>query len=202
MEIKNVEVYGLNESIIASGYPMKTEIKAMPSVFEDIEKDIKRMENLGSAKPNSGHDAAMKGIIVQFDLTAPEYFWRQFDRYHYHDYISSQSKMHCITKMNIDEMCNDYVDERIINILKEYINKYNNYDNDTSLQLLYPKEYYFQKIVANCPMGLELTARITSNYLQEKTIRNQRKNHKIKEWAIYLKWQETLPMFLRLIGEK
>ena len=51
-------------------------------------------------------------------------------------------------------------------------------------------------------MGFELTARFTSNYLQEKSIRNQRKGHKLEEWTYYREWQDKLPYFLELIGEK
>lgn len=194
MKIYNVNVYGLNESIYASGYPMKTnineEMKVVPSKF--YENDIQRAKNLGNAKSGSGHDCYLKGIIVQFDLKAPEYFWRQFDRYHFHDYISSQSKMHCIFKMNIEDMCNKYVDKRIIEILKEKINTYNQN----------PSQENFQYVISNCPMGFELTARITSNYLQEKSIRYQRKNHKLEEWTYYCNWQNTLPMFKELcLGE-
>jgi hypothetical protein len=93
--------------------------------------------------------------------------------------------------MNIQEMCNKYVDQRVIDILNEKIAEY----NINSIQ------ENFQKVISNCPMGFELTARFTSNYLQEKSIRQQRKGHKLEEWEFYLNWQETLPNFLDLIGE-
>jgi hypothetical protein len=204
MKISNVKVYGLNESMYASGYPMKIDIleemKVIPSEF--YEKDIKRAKTLGNAKPGSGHDNYLKGIIVQFDLQAPEYFWRQFDRYHFHDYISSQSKMHCITKMDVDKMCNKYVDQRVINVVNEYIDMYNNYETLKVNPVVYTKNHLFQKILSNCPMGFELTARITSNYLQEKSIHFQRRNHKLEEWQYYCDWHETLPMFTELCLRK
>lgn len=198
MKISNVQVYGLSESIVASGYPMKTEIEEMFIRPSEFDKAIDRAKRLGQAKSGSGHDCFLKGIIVQFDLKAPEYFWRQFDRYHFHDYISSQSKMHCITKMNIDDMCNKYVDQRVINVVNEYINLYNNYETLRVNPEVYTKEKLFQKIISNCPMGLELTARISSNYLQEKCIRNQRTGHKLEEWKYYLDWQMSLPYFTEL----
>lgn len=187
MNISNVSVYGLNQSLIASGYPMATEIE-----HRDVtQRDLDRGRKLGNAPIGSGHDCMLKGIIVQFDLTAPEFFWRQFDRYHFHDYVSSQSKMHNILKFDIAKMCNENVDVRIIKILKEYIDQYNKSTPEE-------KEYWFDSILSNCPMGIELTARITSNYLQEKSIYNQRRHHRLRQWQYYCDWQETLPMFKEL----
>ncbi len=216
MEIKNVRIYGLEESIIASGYPRMTEMYTeekfnnkmeelyyyIHKVFhtKNVDKNIKRATNLAQTLQGSGHSCYLKGVIVQYDLTAPEYFWRQFDRYHFHDYISSESKMHCILKFDIDKMCNKYVDERAIEILKDYISIYKDMLRDNC-----PKEdlnEMFQKIISNCPMGLELTARITDNYLQLKSKYIQRKHHKLREWQYYCDWIETLPLAKELIIPK
>jgi len=80
MRIKNVKVYGLEESIIRSGYPMKV---GEPDVLksECTESQHKRMLKLSNTKSGSGHDCALKGIIVQFDLQYPEYFSPQLQRY-------------------------------------------------------------------------------------------------------------------------
>lgn len=217
MEIKNVRIYGLEESIIASGYPrmieMYTEEKFdnkmeelychIHEVFhtKNVDKDIKRATNLAQTPQGSGHSCYLKGVIVQYDLTAPEYFWRQFDRYHFHDYISSQSKMHRILKFDVDEMCNVYVRKEIKEILKEEINLYNlmlKSDKTPKKE----KQRQFQRIISNCPMGLELTARITSNYLQLKSQYIQRRHHKLEEWQYYCDWIETLPMAKELIIPK
>lgn len=230
MEIKNVRVYGLEESIIASGYPMALEVPneeefsylvealnyAINSELnilddeemrEDVERNINRIMRLSNTPLGSGHSNALKGIIVQYDLKAPEYFWRQFDRYHFHDYVSSQSKMHKILKFDIDKMCNKYVSQEAINNLTKFIDMYNNYKEGKiehislrdGSKIPYTKANIFQMIVSNCPMGFELTARITDNYLQLKTIYHQRKNHPLEEWKYYLSWIESLPMAKELI---
>ena len=217
MKIDNVRVYGLKESIIASGYPMQTEglserefdefaerlyleiNDSTPFHNEDTISAIKRAKSLASAKQGSGHNCFLKGVIVQYDLTAPEYFWRQFDRYHFHDYISSQSKMHRLVLMDLNKMCNKYVDQRVIDIVNEYISIYNDMLADNL-----PKERLsevFQQIISNCPMGIELTARITDNYLQLKSKYHQRKNHKLEEWKYYCDWIKTLPMARELIRD-
>ena len=192
IKVDNARVYGLEESIVASGYPMQIETFNMDEI-DLIDKDIKRVMHLGNAVPGSGHDCFLKGIIVQFDLQVPEYIWRQLDRYHFIDYISSQSKMHRITKINLDSVCNRYVYDEVKEILKSIIDKYEA-ETDTD-----KKKELFNEIIANTPAGLMLTARMTTNYLQLKSIINQRSNHKMQEWRYLCDWFKTLPMFEELV---
>lgn len=216
MKISNVRVYGMEESIIASGYPMQSkpvmDIDDMEETYklEVINKGYKRARSLGNAEAGSGHDCYLKGIITQFDLQAPEYFWRQFDRYHFRDYVSSQSKMHMILKFDIDQMCNKYVSFMTIEVLKFYIDQYNNFEEGKfeemelrdGTKIPYTKENCFNMVVANIPSGFMLTARITTNYLQLKGIRKQRKHHKLQEWHIFNDFLSQLPSFDELTNKK
>lgn len=188
IKVDNVRIYGLNESVIASGYPMQIETHDMNKVVIG-EKDLKRVKHLGNATHGSGHDCFAKGITVQFDLQVPEYIWRQLDRYHFIDYVSSQSKMHRILKMDIDKTCNKYVLDSTKETLKNLIDTYNRETNDLG------KKELFNHIIANTPSGLMLTARMTTNYLQLKSIVNQRSNHKMQEWRLLCDYFKTLPMF-------
>ena len=188
IKVDNVRIYGLNESIIASGYPMQVDTFDMNKVVIG-DKDLKRVKHLGNAVPGSGHDCFAKGVTVQFDLQVPEYIWRQLDRYHFIDYVSSQSKMHRILKMDIDKTCNKYVLESTKTNLKSLIDLYNKETVD------FAKKELFNHIIANTPCGLMLTARMTTNYLQLKSIVNQRSNHKMQEWRLLCDYFKTLPMF-------
>lgn len=188
IKVDNVRIYGLNESVIASGYPMQIETHDMNKVVIG-EKDLKRVKHLGNAVPGSGHDCFAKGITVQFDLQVPEYIWRQLDRYHFIDYVSSQSKMHRILKMDIDKACNKYVLDSTKETLKNLIDTYNKEVSDLG------KKGLFNHVIANTPSGLMLTARMTTNYLQLKSIVNQRSNHKMQEWRLLCDYFKTLPMF-------
>ena len=163
--VSNVKIYGLDESIIASGYPKSIYIN-------EAQYSLDRAKKLSACKHGTGHDCFLKGIIVQVDISAPSYWWPQFQRYHFVDIISSQSKMHCITKFNIEKNCNKFVLPEIIDIVKKLIVIYNNEKTEEN----------FIQVVSNTPMGFLLTARITTNYLQLKTIYLQRKNHKLFEW--------------------
>ena len=201
IKVDNVRIYGLNESIIASGYPMQIKTNDMNKVVIG-DKDLKRVKHLGNAVPGSGHDCFAKGITVQFDLQVPEYIWRQLDRYHFIDYVSSQSKMHRILKMDLNKACNKYVTETSINLLNYLIEEYNKINNDTDFkvklrngEVVTNKEDVFNMIIANTPSGIMLTARMTTNYLQLKSIVNQRSNHKMQEWRLLCDYFKTLPMF-------
>ena len=201
IKVDNVRIYGIEESIIASGYPMQTETFNMNEInLKD--KDLKRAMQLGNAVAGSGHDCFAKGITVQFDLQVSEYIWRQLDRYHFIDYVSSQSKMHRILKMDIDKACNKYVTETSINLLNYLIEEYNKINNDTDFkvklrngEVVTSKEDVFNMIIAKTPSGIMLTARMTTNYLQLKSIVNQRSNHKMQEWRLLCDYFKTLPMF-------
>ena len=175
--ISNVKIYGLYESIKAAKYPFA---KDVAKVADGITPTIERL----AVNPiGSGHDNFLGGIIVQFDLTFSQKAWTELQRYHFIDFVSSQSTMHCITGFDIDKMCNAYVSDLTKSYLKRAIEGYKKtYDEEDFLKILY-----------NIPAGLCLTARMTTNYRQLKTIYSQRKNHRLPEWRAFCAWCKTLP---------
>ncbi|MGL6130157.1 MAG: hypothetical protein ACRCZ9_00910 [Fusobacteriaceae bacterium] len=201
LKIFNDKVYGLEESLVASGYPMIADpIEEWASEIGLVEKDYTRMTKLGNAKTGSGHDSALKGIIVQFDVTYPNYWTPQFQRYHFADIVSSNSKMHRLTKMDLNTVCNEYVDKTVIDNLKKWIDVFNGFEKEQKEVMVdgkvYTKYEIYMKIISNCPMGLEQTMRVTTSYLQLKTIYLQRRHHKLKEdWGNFCDWCLTLPHF-------
>ena len=85
-KIENTQVYGLDKSIIASGNAMRTVMD--DNTIDASEKDLARAIKLGSTDIGHGHDNFLNGIIVQFDLYAPLYMWKQIQIYHFVDFIS------------------------------------------------------------------------------------------------------------------
>ena len=154
-------------------------------------KHMKRALNLGSAKSGSGHDNALKGILVSFNMKADQSFWLQWERYSFQSTVSSHSSMYCITKFDVDDVFSEYVDPRVLEVLKELIDEYNNN----------PTPENFHKVIHNCPEGLQLTRRVTTNYLQLKTMYEQRKHHKMYAWNKDLvRLVESLPLFFEITG--
>ena len=80
---------------------------------------------LATCEKGSGHDQFMTGIIVQFDLTFTVKAWTEAERYHFLDFISSQSTMHRIAKFDLDNQYSEYTDKRMIAIMNELKDKYN-----------------------------------------------------------------------------
>lgn len=190
--ISNVKIYDLEESIIASGYPMRTTAEMREVEDKDLRRGNKLVEaTLGG---NTAHHQFLTGIRVNFDMTFTNKGWVEAERYRFLEFVSSQSTMHRITKFDLDNQYIEYVDPRVIEIMKELVKEYN--ENPTA-------DNYLRVLYTN-PAGFKITARMTTNYRCLRNIYIQRRNHRLPEWRAFCKWIETLPyadIFLTNIGE-
>ena len=193
--VSNVRVYGLDEAIRAAKYPKAVELDGLTA---ELTKGIKACS---TCPTGTGHDNFLKGIIVQFDLTISEKAWLQAERYRFLDFVSSCSMMHKLQNMNPRTQCNRYVDPRVIDVLNEKIGEYNRLLNVRKEGIAVTDETLKEarlEMLYNAPLGFELTAAMTTNYLQLKTILQQRRNHLLPDWQMFCDWIETLPRFLEL----
>lgn len=184
--INNVKIYGLENSFRVSKFPMAVDSEKCNSDYTPT------INKLGTAKKGSGHDNFLKGIIVQFDLSFTIKAWTEAERYHWFDIVSSQSTMHRLSSMDYDECFCGYVTDNTkneMNRLKEIYNKTKS-----------PEDYL--TLLYNCPTGTILTAGITTNYQQLKTIYAQRKNHRLPEWRNFCEWIKTLPHYELITAEE
>lgn len=186
--VSKCTVYGLEESIRRAKFPMSV---APETLNVELTKGI---EKLATSPQGEGHDQWLTGVIVQFDLTFTVKAWTEAERYHFFDFVSSQSTMHRITKFDLDAAYIDYVDPRIIEIMKEKVAEYNAADEEEK------KEKYLEILYSN-PCGFKLTAGMTTNYRQLKTIYHQRRNHRLPEWRSFCEWIKTLPQSKLITGE-
>lgn len=213
-EITNIRVYDLEESIIASGYPMMTKQldiieyecihQAIHEIIyyntikvdDDCKKAIKaidRFTRLAKSPTGSGHQTSLRGVRVSFDLKYPNYLSPELQRYNFIDIVSSSSKMHRITQMDMNSMYNEYVDEVAKHNLERYVQMYR----------VDPSYKNFMRIISNCPLGIELFMRISTNYLQLINVYNQRKTHKLKEdWGAICSFIETLPLMNEILNNE
>lgn len=213
LEITNTKVYDLEESVIACRNAMRTE---QPEYTKDeFEKSLERAKKLVKAgkEGDSCHSNFLTGIRVSFDLKYTQYITKQFQRYHWFDYVSSSSLMHKLCRMKVSESCNEYVTDDSVRRLQDQIDLYNKFEEmdwkdgesvatftlrngETKIAHTKQEALYYQYMIciSNCPMGMELFVRVSTNYKQLQTIYSQRKNHKLKEdWGAFCKWVESLP---------
>lgn len=203
-KIENTEVYGLNKSIIASGNAMRVEMD--DNMSEPKGSDLVRASKLASTRSGEGHDNFLNGIIVQFDLYAPLYMWKQIQRYHFMDFVSSQSTMHRLTKFDVFSQCVEDTDlvvlqrvQHLIDGYNQFIEGYNPVLDDPEVKAL--RESKWRTIVASLPCGFVLGATMTTNYRQLKTMFLQRKNHRLREWKDFCTWVKSLPHSYLITGE-
>lgn len=206
MKIENLKVYDLEESMIASGYPMRTELIETHAG----DKDLKRCLNLTKASNGNGaHGQWMTGVRVAFDLTCTNKMWVEAERYRFLEFVSSQSTMHRITKFKLRDQYNEYVDPRVIAIMEEKVEQYNvlaealvNVAEDNVYERERLKRCMTQKyleLLYTNPAGFELTARMTTNYRCLLNIYIQRYNHRLPEWREFCKELLKLPFFQELV---
>ena len=193
--ITNCRVYDLEESLVCSGYAMiedydHKEASAQANTITDLNykdnKHYKRALKLTKAPLNSGHVSWAKGVVVNMDITFTNKAWIELQRYHFIDIITGMSTMHRISKFDLNNAFNEYVDPHIIIHLKALQKEYNN--NPT-------KENYL-KLLYSTPSGLLMTGRVTTNYLQLMNIYQQRHNHRLPEWRAFCQQLvDELPLF-------
>ena len=177
MTVSNVNIYGLDESVRGAKFPMSVDTGMLTT---EVTKGI---ASLGRSEIGAGHDNFLNGVIVQFDLTCTNKMWVELQRYHFIDFVSSQSTMHRAARMDLAACFNPYVTQAVLDECSRLQDKFNsNPSPENYLRLLY-----------NLPAGMELTARMTTNYRQLATIYRQRKEHLLPEWRKFCEWLTTLP---------
>ena len=182
LQIENWKVYDLKESVIACRNAMR--ITPAQITDEEFNASMPRAIILANSPSGSGHQTFLSGIRVSFDIKYPNYISPELQRYHWIDIVSSSSKMHRLSSMDMDTCFNKYVTDESKEQMKRLVKKFNE-----------TKSYEdFMVMLSNCPQGIELFMRVSTNYLQLRTLYRQRKTHKLKEdWGEVCEFIEKLP---------
>ena len=155
--------------------------------------DMRLARNL--IRAGSEHRKFLRQIQVSIDITAPLYWWKEFDTYKVGTTANSTSTMHKITSKPITIDCFEIDDFNEINfdhaseidMIIHYLEK---------LRLVYldtkdPK--YWKELIRWLPESWLQTRTITMNYENLYTIVRQRNHHKLTEWHSFIKFIRTLP---------
>lgn len=143
---------------------------------------------LSNSPVSSGHDKFLQSIHFLIDITMPRYFFSEFDTYRIGISKQSESTMHTLLKTNLsinnfelDDNCDLYA------IIWNNIYFINEIKEDKTLSNLEKLRIIKQVL----PESFLQTRRISMNYAVVKLIYSQRKNHKLKEWKIFLDYLKT-----------
>ena len=182
--ISNARVYNFDNAVRASKFPMSVDVSKVNSEI------TKTVNSLAGTQPGTGHNNFLSGILVAFDITMTNKMAVEWQRYHFQQIVSSQSTMHKITKMKLNRSYISSVNPRIVGIMLDLVGEYNDAIEKQDKE---KADKLYLEILYSNPSGMLLTQGIVTNYLQLKTIYNQRKNHRLPEWRLFCDWIKTLP---------
>lgn len=211
IQISETEVFGWEAAIRGMRNPMNSWDKSDTKYFDHggvfrVPKigsnDLKLMKSL--SKAGNDHGKFLRMINVTCDITAPLYWWSEYDTYKVGTVANSCSKMHKIhsKEFTLDDFSCEHLDDAF-NRGDLYVAGYKRYLkwtidalNDARKMYLETKnKYYWWQMIQLLPSSYNQKRTIQLNYQVLKTMYHARKNHKLDEWREFCKWCESLPYF-------
>lgn len=156
------------------------------------EQDLSLARRLCTA--GSDHRKFIRQIFVSLDITAPLYWWKEFDTYKVGTVANSTSTMHRIHSkpFSLEDFSHDHMDEptlRQLSLLVDYLESVRLKYRETKDKALW------YDIIQLLPSSYHQLRTCTMNYENLTNIYYARRNHKLSEWHIFCQWIETLPYF-------
>lgn len=217
IKIENDEIFGFEAAIRGMRNPMNswdksdTEFLSHTAYFDMGKKDLALMKKL--VKAGSDHSKFMRMINVTVDITAPLYWWKEFDTYKVGTVRNSCSTMHKIAEkeFTLDDFSRDHlfyeddvpyawdtitihVLQKIVDVLNEFRLTYlklKNKPNKSDYEKNLMKRYWWQMIQL-LPSSYNQRATVQLNYQVLRNMYHSRKTHKLDEWVEFCKWVESL----------
>ncbi len=206
IEISNEETYGWEETIRGMRNPLNSwnKIDSKWDGFGEANgyslggNDLALMKKL--IKAGTDHSKFMRMITVYCDITAPLYWWKEFDAYKVGTVANSCSTMHKIhaKEFTLDDFSHEHlygdreernVDEPI-GILNMVIDTLNLYREDF---VNYKDKDFWWQMIQLLPSSYNQKRTVQLNYAVLRNMYHSRRNHKLDEWHTFCEWVETLP---------
>ena len=202
IKIEKVDIYGWEAAIRGMRNPKNSWDKS-DSVFSmgDTfvgENDLRLMKTLAEA--GNDHGKFLRMITVTLDITAPLYWWKEFDTYKVGTVADSCSTMHKIHEKEFgwDDFSHEHLlnkERDLINSVIELLNEDRQFFLDTK-----DKDYWWQMIQL-LPSSYNQKRTVQLNYQVLKAMYFARKDHKLDEWRTFCDWIKTLPYNELIIGD-
>ena len=200
IKIENVETYGWEAAIRGMRNP-KNSWEKSDTIFDGDkwcmgDNDLKLMTSLAAA--GTDHGKFLRMITVTLDITAPLYWWKEFDTYKVGTVANSCSTMHKLTakEFELDDFSHEHLIAASLNSLKRTIEDLNScreaYLSGENKDPEWKKEIWWQ-LIQLLPSSYNQRRTVQLNYAVLKNMYHARKNHKLDEWINFCGWIETLP---------
>lgn len=166
--------------------------------------DEELMQRLANA--GTDHRKFMRMMPVYVRITAPLYWWKEFDTYKVGTVANSCSTMHKIQEKEFDrgDFSYEHLKKPSLDLLQETINLLNKYRldfiNPEAEKLGVKKDYWWQMIQL-LPSSYNQTRNVMMNYEVLANIYKSRKNHKLDSWREFCSWIKALPYSELITGE-
>lgn len=220
LKIENFEVLGWEHAIRGmrnpknsweksdSGWEPQFDTEQGPVAGEFVigPKDLDLMTRLRNA--GTDHRKFMRMIVVYVDITAPLYWWKEFDTYKIGTVANSCSTMHKIhaKEFDVNDFSHEHVEEltgddynmsydfllRIVDILNYYRKKF----------LETGDKVYWWQLIQLLPSSYNQKRTVMLNYEVLANIYKSRRNHKLDEWHTFCDWIKTLPYSELITGKE
>ena len=195
IDIRIPSIYGWTEAIRGMRNPLNSWKNSDSDINEYGEgeigpKDLKLMKSLGTAGPSHGKYKRM--ITVYVDITAPLYWWKEFDTYKVGTVANSCSTMHKIQEkaFGLSDFSHEHLNETSLDILSKIIELLNVY----RLKFIEQKDKsYWWQMIQMLPSSYNQKRTVMLNYEVLTNIYNTRKGHKLDEWEKFREWIRHLP---------
>ena len=201
LEIKEIEVMNLKNAIRGARNPMNSWAKS-DSYFNENGEYVLGENDLSLGvrlrKAGGDHRKFMRQIFVTMDITAPMYWWKEFDTYKVGTVANSTSTMHKITSMPFD--ISHFSTDKMDKATKEFMQGIVEYLEKLRLNFLETKDkQIWYDIIQLLPSSYNQMRTCTMNYENLVNIYHARKNHKLDEWHTFCDYVRSLPYADELI---
>jgi hypothetical protein len=212
IKVDDINVYNFEAAIHGMRSPYNSYDKSDSVFHGDFvigEKDLSLMQRL--FKAGTEHRKFMRQILISIDITAPLYWWKQFDTYKVGTTANSQSTMHTIAKKQF-ELSDFSFDVENDNGRNDSDDELKQIAMDNTIgQLNVIRERYLETkdknwwrfLIQLLPESYNQTRTVTMNYEVVANIIRQRRNHKLREWNAFIDiLLDELPYLSEIMGEE
>ena len=202
--LKYADIWGFEHAVRGMRNPMNSWDKSDTFVDYDLvllgKKDKELMKRLVHAGPS--HRKFLRQIFVSVDITAPLYWWKEFDTYKVGTVANSCSTMHKIhdKEFTLDDFSHEHLQDDVLNKPFKDIISCLNFFRQLYVQD-HDKDNWWQMIQL-LPSSYNQKRTVTMNYENLLNIYETRRNHKLDEWKDFCKWIERLPNAELITGEE